>query len=142
MNERQRDLFLWLWSRRRKIGRAGVGLRGAGVGALGGLAFALLLSSAGASVPGVHAYDTAGQILSAARLLGLSIPAFAFLGWLTADRVWMAQESQYQALLDAGARVPGRKPQMQPGDRGPAIVVGVVAAVIAVLILSLFVAYW
>lgn len=141
MNERQRDLFLWAWSRRRGIGRVGAGLRGAGVGALGGAVFALLMAP-GSSLPGVAAYDTAGQILSDVRLFALSVPAFAFLGWLGADRVWAAQEAMYQSLLRAGARVPDAKPAMSASDRWPAIAVGVAALAIAGFIAYLFAAFW
>lgn len=43
MNERQRDLFLYVWSRRRAPGQMAVSLRGAIIGALGGVVFALIL---------------------------------------------------------------------------------------------------
>ena len=36
MNERQRDLFLYVWSQRRQRGQMNVSLMGAGLGALGG----------------------------------------------------------------------------------------------------------
>jgi hypothetical protein len=42
MNERQRDLFLFLWSKRRTPGLRTVGLRGLGIGALGGILFGLM----------------------------------------------------------------------------------------------------
>jgi hypothetical protein len=41
VNERQRDLFLYQWSRRRAPGAARIALRGAVIGAFGGLAFAV-----------------------------------------------------------------------------------------------------
>ena len=139
MNERQRDLFLWLWSRRRAPGRTAIALRGAAIGAAGGLVFALIMMQGGATTPGVHAWDFAGQIGSALKLLVLSVPAFAFIGWLGADRIWVAQENMYQSMLAAGARVPEQKPVMQPGDRGPALAVAIAVAVIAGFILYLFI---
>lgn len=68
-------------------------------------------------------------------MLGLSIPAFAFIGFIGANRVFAAQEAQYQALISGGARVPDQKPVMQAGDRGPAIAVGVAVAAIVGFIL-------
>jgi hypothetical protein len=58
VNERQRDLFLYPWSRRRAPGRGRILLRGAVVGALGGIAFAMIMAAGGAHTPGVFAYDT------------------------------------------------------------------------------------
>ncbi len=134
MNERQRDLFLWLWAKRRTPRQAAIGLRGALIGALGGLVFALLLAP-GSSSAGVHSYDALGQILSDAKLLLLSVPAFALIGWLGANRVFASQEAMYQSLINSGARVPDQKPVMQAGDRGPAIAVGIAVALIAGFIL-------
>lgn len=143
MNERQRDLFLWLWSRRRKPGRANIALRGAGIGALGGVLFAILLSPG--APPNIPAYDTGGQLFGALfnnlRLLAVSVPAFGFIGWLGADRVFVAQETMYQSMLSSGAQAPTEKPVMQPGDRGPALAVGIAAALIATFIIVLFVMY-
>jgi len=115
VNERQRDLFLWVWSQRRKRGQMAVALRGALIGAIGGLVFALAL--AGADAPFFN-------------VVILSVPAFAFIGWLGANRVYASQETMYQSMLCAGARVPEQKPVMQAGDRGPAIAVGIAVAVI------------
>ena len=138
MNERQRDLFLYLWSRRRAPGRARILARGAVVGALGGVAFAMIMAHGGAHTPGVHADDTAGQLGSVMRLLVLSVPAFAGIGLAGANRVWTSQERTYQSLLAAGARVPDQKPVMTMSDRGPAIAVAIVAVVIAGFIAVLF----
>jgi len=142
MNERQRDLFLWVWSRRRQPGRAAIGLRGALIGALGGVAFALVLAP-GAS-PDVPAYNAWGQMFSGIgnllKAMALAVPAFGFLGWITADRVFAQQERMYQDLLNAGARVPESKPQMQLADRGPALAVAISFAVILGLVIALFVA--
>lgn len=138
MNDRQRDLFLYLWSRRRAPGRTRVMLRGAAIGALGGLVFAWILASGGAHTPGVAAYDTAGRLGSDLRLLGLSVAAFAGIGLAGARRVWSSQEAMYQSLLAAGARVPDRKPALGLRDRGPAIAVAIVVIVIAGAIVALF----
>lgn len=137
MNERQRDLFLWLWSRRRKPGQTAIALRGALIGALGGLVFAFMLSP-GSDAP---AYDIIGQLAPMARLIALSVPAFAFIGWLGANRVYAAQEAMYQSMLASGAEVPAQKPVMQASDRGPAVAVGIAVAIIAGFILFLFVQY-
>lgn len=144
MNERQRDLFLWLWSRRRRPGQSAAAIRGALVGALGGVVFALILASGGAVDRG--AYTGLSAIIPiierGGMLLLLSVGAFGLLGFILANRVFAAHEAMYQSMLEAGARVPDAKPQMQPGDRGPAIAVGVVAAIIAAFIIGLFIAYW
>ncbi len=63
-------------------------------------------------------------------LLLLSVGAFAAIGFFGANRAFAAQEAQYQAILQTGARVPDQKPVMQPGDRGPAIAVAIAVAVI------------
>lgn len=63
MNARQRDLFLWVWSRRRTPGRAAIGLRGLIIGVLGGVLFTFIMSP-GAPV-GTPAYDIAGQLFGA-----------------------------------------------------------------------------
>jgi hypothetical protein len=76
-----------------------------------------------------------------ARLIALSVPAFAFIGWLGANRVYAAQEAMFQSMLASGAEVPAQKPVMQPGDRGPAVAVGIAVAIIAGFIIFLFVQY-
>lgn len=141
MNERQRDLFLWVWSRRRQAGRAAIGLRGALIGAAGGLLFTLILApGAPADIP---TYNQWGRLFGALgehlRMLAMAVPAFGFIGWVGADRVFALQERQYQAILATGAQIPAQKPEMQPGDRGPAIAVGIAVAVIVGFIVVLFV---
>jgi len=142
VNERQRDLFLWVWSRRRQPGRAAIGLRGALIGALGGVAFALILAP-GAS-PDIPNYNQWGQLFggigNTLKAMVLAVPAFGFLAWLGADRIYAAQERMYQDMLAAGARVPEQKPVMELRDRGPALAVAIAFAVIGGLILALFVA--
>ncbi|MEZ6023573.1 MAG: hypothetical protein R3C16_09245 [Hyphomonadaceae bacterium] len=142
MNERQRDLFLYIWSRRRTPGQAAVALRGALVGAAGGLAFALIMLSAINTEGGNTWAAQLEQIKQVGMLLVLSVPAFAFLGFILANRVFASQEAMYQAMLRTGAQVPAEKPVMQAADRWPAVAVGVAAAIIAVFIIALFIAYW
>lgn len=140
MNERQRDLFLWQWSRRRQPGQAKIALRGAFIGALGGLMFAFMLSG---DIGGGN-HSTASVLASFKQiglLLGLSIPAFAWIGFSGANRVYSGQEAIYQTLLRAGARVPDQKPVLKASDRGPAIAVGVTVAVIAGFIVFLYIKF-
>ncbi len=143
MNERQRDLFLYIWSRRRQRGQTPVSLMGAGIGALGGLAFALILG-------GQMSFERGGYTgLSAiipiveqgGRLLLLSVAAFGALGFVGANRVFAAQEAMYQSILATGARVPNAKPAMQASDRGPAIAVAIAVGLIMVFIIVLFAMY-
>jgi hypothetical protein len=121
-----------------------IALRGGVIGALGGVLFTLLMSPGAPST--VHAYDLGGQLFGSLashfRMLALAIPAFGAIGWLLADRVFAAQETMYQSMLQAGAQVPAEKPQMQLADRGPALAVAIAAAVIVAFIIALFVAYW
>jgi len=137
VNERQRDLFLWVWSRRRAPGQAAISLRGAIIGALGGVLFTLMLigdiGADRASYTGVSALLP--LLERGAKLLFLSVGAFGALGFIGANRVYAAQEAQYQAILQTGARVPDQKPIMQMSDRGPAIAVGIAVAVIIGFIL-------
>jgi hypothetical protein len=137
MNERQRDLFLWVWSRRRTPGQAAIGLRGAIIGTLGGLLFTfLMIGDIGAdrgSYTGISAILP--MIERGGVLLLVSVGAFGAIGFFGANRVFAAQEAQYQAILASGARVPDQKPVMQAGDRGPAIAVAIAIAVIAGFIL-------
>jgi hypothetical protein len=141
MNDRQRDLFLWVWSRRRKPGRAAIALRGLIIGVLGGVLFTLIMSP---GAPGdVPAYNAWGRLIGGwgehLRMLALAAPAFGLIGWFGADRVFAQQEQMYLAMLKQGARVPDKKPVMEMRDRGPAIAVGVAIAVIAGFILTLII---
>lgn len=141
MTERQRDLFLYLWSRRRAPGRTRIALRGAIIGALGGVAFASILVQGGVSEPGLRAYDFLGQIRSVVRPFVIAVPVFALIGWVNARRVWTSQERLYQSLLAAGARVPAQKPVVTMRDRGPMLAVAVVALAIGGFIVVLVWAY-
>lgn len=134
MNERQRDLFLYVWSRRRAPGQAAIAMRGLIIGALGGVLFTLMLiGDIGAGARG--SYTGISAILPfierGGMLLVLSVGAFGALGFFGANRVFAAQEAQYQAILATGAKPPDQKPVMQGADRWPAIMVGVAVAVIA-----------
>lgn len=144
MNERQRDLFLYLWSRRRAPGQMRLALRGAIIGALGGVLFALMLASSGS-------VDTGGytglsviipMIERAGKMLFPSVGAFGALGFILTSRIYAAQERMYQNMLAAGAQAPAEKPQMQMSDRGPALAVAIAGGLIALFIVILFVMYW
>lgn len=144
MNERQRELFLWVWSQRRKPGQAAIAVRGALIGALGGVVFALILASTmnvdRGSYTGLSVIIP--MIERGGMLLVLSVGAFGLLGFILANRVYAAQEAMYQSMLQAGARVPDRKPEMQLSDRGPALAVAIAAAIIVAFIVMLFAMYW
>jgi hypothetical protein len=138
VNERQRDLFLYVWSERRKPGQAQIGLRGAIIGALGGLVFAAILfgdvtNGARGSYTGLSAIIPI--IERGGLLLLLSVGAFGLIGFIGANRVFASQEAMYQSMLATGAQVPAQKPVMQGADRWPAIAVGIAVAVIAGFIL-------
>lgn len=140
MNERQRDLFLWQWSRRRAPGHAAIALRGALVGAAGGVVFALVLT-AGLRPDNGSVASLLAVLKQGAVALTMSIPAFASIGYLGARRVFVANEAMYQAMLRSGARLPEAKPQLRAGDRGPAIAVAVAMLLIVGFIVSLFIVY-
>ena len=141
MNDRQRDLFLWLWSRRRKPGRVAIALRGAVIGAVGGAVFAgIMLGAIGKG--GTHSSEAfLASLKDAGLLFGLSIPTFAAMGFALAHRVFSTQEAMFQSLLRDGARVPDEKPVLTTRDRGPAIAVGIVVAVIVAFIVILFIKF-
>jgi len=122
VNERQRDLFLYVWSKRRTPGQMAVSLRGALIGALGGLAFAAIMAGG---------IDPAQLVTRGGTLLLMSVGAFAGIGFFLSNRVFASQETMYQNMLAHGAQVPAEKPVMQGADRWPAIAVGVAVAVIA-----------
>lgn len=136
MNVRQRDLFLWQWSKRRELGYTTVALRGGGIGAIGGLFFALIL---GSNIGGETPHDSAWllQMLGLwAKLLMLSVPSFACIGYLGATRVFRSHERMFQNLLAQGVHIPAQAPSLSLGDRGPAIAVGVAVGVMSALVLA------
>lgn len=131
MNDRQRDLFLYQWSRRRTPGVNRVALRGAIIGGLGGFAFAWFLHRSGASKSGVHSYDIGGQLIATLELFAISVPTFAVMGLVLARRVFRTQESMFQAIVATGARVPDQKPELGMADRGPMLAVIITFVVLA-----------
>lgn len=141
MNERQRDLFLYVWSRRRKPGQLAVGLRGAAIGAIGGLVFIAFMFNGGHPA-GSEGASLGEQMGTALGLLAMSVGAFGLIGWVGANRVYAQNERMYEAILDTGAKVPEQKPVMQMADRWPAIMVGVTVVIIAGFIIALFIAYY
>lgn len=117
---------------------------GAGIGALGGIVFAIILG-------GETGFDRGGytgasaiipMIAQSGRLIMLSAAAFALIGFVLANRVFASQEAMYQSILATGVRAPEQKPHMRGADRWPAIAVGIAAAVIAIFIIVLFAIYW
>jgi hypothetical protein len=142
VNERQRDLFLYEWSRRRAAGQAAVALRGALIGAAGGILFTLLMLGAGAIGFGNTSASLVSGLGDVLKMLALAVPAFGAIGYFGANRVYASQENMYQAMLQSGAQAPAQKPVMQGADRWPAIAVGVTVVVIAGFIIALFIAYW
>lgn len=149
MNERQRDLFLWQWSRRRNRGRVGGLLLGLGIGAAGGLLFAILMYWAmtfNGRTFGLNEDEMAPFFLWLGRRLGpavflfvVSIPPFALLGAFLAHRAWGMLEDRYHALLNAGARTPDEKPTLTLKERAPHLVV---LALIGLLVLGGFFGLW
>lgn len=140
MNDRQRDLFLWQWSQRRKRGLVRVTLLGALIGAIGGLVFALVMIDMPAPGPrhGLSSLVTLFEL--SVKALVLSIPPFTVIGMAGAYRMFSRQELMYQLLLEGGARVPDEKPTLLPGDRWPLYVVIASAILIVGLIFGLWVA--
>lgn len=141
MNPRQRDLFLWQWSRRRQVGLVKVSFRGAAIGAAGGVLFALIL---GSGFGGSGARDVAWLLQSLRDfgwLLLLSIPSFAWIGYRGATQVFVGHEKIYQSLLAQGAVVPTQPPTVGWSDRGPAIAVGITVVALVAFIVVLFVRY-
>ena len=141
MNDRQRDLFLWIWSRRRKPGRTVVALRCAVIGALGGAVFAGVMFSAVGKGGNHSVAAVLAALKDAGMLFLLSVPAFGAMGFATAYRVFSSQEVMYQSLLRSGACVPEQKPVLSGADRWPAIMVGVVVVVIVAFIVILFIKF-
>lgn len=129
MNDRQRDLFLWQWTRRRQPGQTAIAMRGAIIGAAGGLAFALIMFSGMGADNGSTA-SVLNLLASAGKLLVLAVPAFAWIGYAGANRVYAANEAMYQSILNTGAPIPAQKPVLTTSDRGPAIAVAITVVII------------
>ncbi|MBI1187172.1 MAG: hypothetical protein GC206_07560 [Alphaproteobacteria bacterium] len=150
MNERQRDLFLWLWSRRRARGRMGAAIVGALIGLAGGLVFTVLFfglpEMAGQSVGELNTDEMSPFTIAIANQLGprgfvllLAGGLFGLLGAGLAWRVYGMQEGQYQALLAQGARVPAARPHLRFSDRAPLFAVFAVVAAIAIFLIVMLV---
>ncbi len=128
--------FLFEWSRKRAGGLKKVLLLGVGIGAAGGLVFAILMAAA---TPGIslNEEEMAPFVLLIARALGplpflflVSIGAFAGLGAFLSLTVWRQMEGRYHALLNAGYQPPAQKPVFTLKQRLPGlIVVGVLLLV-------------
>ena len=147
MTPNQRDVFLYSWSQRRRRGRRGNALLCAGIGAAGGLLFALLLAGdlGGQLTPGKLASPSTQSIItwlgSVLTLFGLSIPTFAALAGVLGDRVFRLNEAMYQGLLAQGATVPATRPTLKAKERGPQIAVAIAMAIIVGFIVVLWVMY-
>ena len=139
MNERQRDMFLWKWSRSRRPGRTAVAIRGAVIGALGGVVFAVIMLSGMGNGGNRSTEAVLAGLQQGWLMLGLSIPAFGGMGFVSAYRVFSSQEAMYQSLLRAGARVPDQKPVLGARDRGPAIAVAIAVVVIVAFIVFVWI---
>ncbi|HYD72719.1 MAG TPA: hypothetical protein VEF55_06245 [Candidatus Binatia bacterium] len=149
MSGRQEQTFLWDWTRRRRHGRLAVLMFGLAIGAAGGLLFAILMlwgmTMNGASF-GLNEDEMSPFMLWLGRLLGptgflfaVSIPAFAGLGAFLSFRVWDMIEYRYHSLLDAGVRVPDRRPSLTFKERMPAIIV---LAVFGLIVLGMLYGLW
>ncbi len=121
MNERQRDLFLWVWSRRRTPGQAAIGLRGAIIGALGGVLFTLMLiGDIGAdrgSYTGISALLPLLQ--RGGMLLLLSVGAFGAIGFFGANRVFARRKRNTKPSSQTGAPRAGSKARHAAGRPRP-----------------------
>lgn len=131
------------------MGRAGALLLGLGIGACGGLLFAVLMYWAMTMNGGsfrLNEDEMAPFLLWLGRLLGptaflfvVSIPPFALLGAFLVNRVWDMTDARYVAMIDAGARVPDEKPSFTLKERMPAMIV---LALFALLALGLLYGLW
>lgn len=141
--QRERN-FLYEWGKRREGGLGKVLLLGAGIGALGGLFFAMLFWAASPNLS-LNEEELAPFLLLYARAVGpflfsLALPAFAGLGAFLAFTAWRTMEARYHALIDSGARPATEKPVYTLKDRaGGLIVIGVA---ILVLIGLLYGVWW
>ncbi len=134
-------MFLWQWSQRRKRGQGTVALLGAVIGAFGGLLFALIMFAGIGDGGNQSTASVLAMLGKGGALLVASVPAFAWIGFSGANRVFIANEAMYQAMLDGGARVPDQAPVLQASDRGPMIAVIITVVVIAGFIAILFAQY-
>lgn len=141
MSQKQDELFLWVWERRRRAGRLRTALIGLAIGALGGLLFTILMFGFGGEMQIAHdavppALRWATRFGAVGFMLVLAVPAFGGLGAVLADRVYQGQEAQYHAIRARGVAVPETKPQLTLAERGPML-----AVLIAVLAIMAFIAF-
>ena len=133
-------MFLWQWSRRRRPGRIMFAIRGAVIGALGGLLFTWLMFF-GMDEGGNRSTAAVLSVMQSGLLMLLAaIPAIALLGLTAALRAYSGQEAIYQRLLLAGHPLPSQAPTLKASDRGPAIAVAIAVLVIISCIVALFIA--
>jgi len=124
MNERQAQLQLYQWGKRRKLGRMNATVRGAIVGAIGGLLFPVLMFafSGGATIEYRDMpteWRWTGAYGTFFVMAAMAVPAFAALGALVAWRVWGSQEAIYQSLLAQGYKEPAEPPVLTNAEKWP-----------------------
>lgn len=119
----------------------GAAWRGALIGAGGGVAFALLLGSQFQGENGSVA-SLLALLKQLVVLLSMSVPAFAWIGYLGASRVFAGNEMMFQEMLRNGAHVPEHEPILNSGDRGPAIAVAIAFFLIIGCIILLWAKFW
>ena len=147
MTPNQRDVFLYSWSRRRQRGRRGNAMLCAGIGAAGGVLFAVLLAGdlGGQLTPGTQASPSTRSIAtwlgSLFTLFVLSVPTFAVIAGVLGDRLFRFNEAMYQGLLAQGATAPPSKPTLKASERGPQIAVAIAMAIIAGFIIVVWAMY-
>lgn len=138
-------MFMHVWSRRRARGPLAVAAMGAGIGALGGLAFtAIMLGSMSGENISLNEDEATPLMMAVGRVIGpgglmlvMAVPAFAALGGFLAFRVFNSQEAMYQAMLAQGARPPETKPVLEGRERWPQYAVIATVALIACFILAI-----
>jgi hypothetical protein len=140
MNERQAQLQLYLWGKRRKLGRTNAVLRSAAIGALGGLMFPVLMFAfSGEATPEYRDMPPEWRWTGAygvfVVMAAMAIPAFAGIAALAAWRVWTSQEALYQSLLAQGYQEPAEPPVLSTAEKWPQYAVYAALGVIVLFIL-------
>lgn len=143
MITKQEELFLWVWSRRRQIGQLRFALIGFAIGGLGGFLFTILMFGFGGDM-NINYDEVPPALMWATRfgpvafMLLLAVPAFGGIGAFISNRIYAAQEYQYQTILERGGVPPSEKPQLTLSQRGPML--AVIAAFVLIALFILFVA--